>query len=110
MEYRNPPTAGEDMPRKPLDGMRALSLARRGEENFPPPSAFTASDGGSGAAPPGLRSRGCAPWALSGAIPTGVNFRALARKEGQSPYPRRAFGEHITLLVKYNVLYFIGTL
>jgi len=36
-----------------------------------------------------------------------VNFRALARKEGQSPYPRRAFGEHITLLAKYNVLYFI---
>lgn len=36
-----------------------------------------------------------------------MNFRALARKEGQSPYPRRAFGEHITLLAKYNVLYFI---
>jgi hypothetical protein len=36
-----------------------------------------------------------------------VNFRAKARKEGQSPYPRRAFGEHITLLAKYNVLYFI---
>lgn len=36
-----------------------------------------------------------------------MNFRAKARKEGQSPYPRRAFGEHITLLAKYNVLYFI---
>ena len=39
-----------------------------------------------------------------------MNFRALARKEGQSPYPRRAFGEHITLLAKYNVLYFITKL
>jgi len=52
---------------------------------------------------PRIGVKGLAPWALSGAIPTGVNFRALARKEGQSPCSLQ--GQVIISEKWYNLLH-----
>ncbi len=70
---------------------------RRGGGPQPPP----------GGPPPGPGVPGHSPLGTVGGNPGRGEFSYQARKEGQSPYPRRAFGEHITLLAKYNVLYFI---
>jgi len=90
VEYRNPPLAGEDMPRKPLDGMRALNYCCEGEESFPPPPAFTASDGGSGAAPPD-RGQGACPLGTVGGNPDRGECSCLGTNRGAEPLlPARA--------------------
>lgn len=87
MEYRRPPLfAAEDMPRKPLDGVRAPSFGLRGGGKFfPPPLALTASDGGSGAAPPDL-GQGASPLGTAGGNPGwGEHWERSDLCEGQSP-------------------------
>ena len=86
--------------------MRAPSLAKRGRKVFLPLLPSRRVTGVRGQRPR-IGVKGQSPLGTVGGNPGRGEFSYQARKEGQSPYPRRAFGEHITLLAKYNVLYFI---
>ncbi|EPT55393.1 hypothetical protein SAG0070_10800 [Streptococcus agalactiae CCUG 44077] len=86
MEYRNPPTAGEDMPRKPLDGMKRQAIAARGRKAFLsllPSRRVTGVRGQR----PRIGVKGQCPLGTVGGNPDRGEFSCPGTKRGAEPLP-----------------------